>query len=143
MPVQIDLTKAYLSRQYGDLIAVLSWMNDQRALFLIPTFRRGAPWFVVLERAAFEWDDRYSKNIANVAQRAFKACEVLGLSETPIQARRIVAIVNDSIPDLIAMPSAPPVEYHRASYGHLTVREDGKPIVQQDIRVEQDGVTYG
>lgn len=141
--VSIDLSKAHLSRQYGDITAVFSWLNDGRALFMIPTFRRGAPWFVVLEPAAHEWDDRSRTNIVMVAQRAVKACEVLGIEPTPQNARRMVSIVNDAIPDLVRMPSAPPTEYYAASHGQMLLRADGVPLASEEIRVEKQGAIYG
>lgn len=141
--VSIDLSKAWLSRQYGDITAVFSWLNDGRALFLIPTHRVGAPWFVVMEPAAHEWDDQDKKMLSMVVIRAIKACDVLGITPTPQNAHRIVGIVNDALPDLIRMPSAPPVEYHKASYGSMVMRENGVPFAQEEIRVEKQGPTYG
>lgn len=141
--VSIDLSKAHLSRQYGDITAVFSWLNDGRALFLIPTYRRGAPWFVVLEPAAHEWDDHSATNVAMVAMRAMKACEVLGIEPSPINARRIVSLVDDALPDLIRMPSAPPTEYYAASHGQMLLRADGVPLASEEIRIEKQGATYG
>lgn len=139
----IDLRKAYTSRQYGDILAVLSWLNDTRALFLIPAMRRRAPWFVVLEPAAHEWDDHSSTNVRLLAQRAMKACEVLGLEQHPRTAHRIVRIVNDALPDLVRMPSRQPNDFRPASYGQLTMRADGVPIAAEEIRFEDAGATYG
>jgi len=141
--VSIDLRKAHLSRQYGDITAVYSWINDGRALFLIPSYRKGAPWFIVMEPAAHEWDDHDAQNVMQVAHRAVKACEVLGIEPTPQNARRIVSIVNDAIPDLVRMPSAPPTEYYSASHGQMLLRADGVPLAAEEIRIEKQGATYG
>ena len=142
MSAQIDLSKAYLSRVHGDITAIYSWLNDERALFLIPHLRKGAPWFVVMENAAFTWDDQDPRNVAAVVQKSMKACEVLGIEPTPVNCRRIAGIVIDGLPDLIRMPAKPPVEYHNASFGRMELRADGKAIAEEDIRIEKEGATY-
>ena len=73
MGVSLDLRKAHLTRQHGDLVAVYTWMNDERALIMIPAFRAGAPWYIVFESAAFRSDDP-----SYLAKQCIKACEVLG-----------------------------------------------------------------
>lgn len=143
MPVSIDLSKAHRSRPYGDIMAVWSWINDGRALFLIPHRRRGAPWFIVLERAAHEWDDRDPNMLMQVIARAVKACDVLGLTPTPETARRIIRIVNDAIPELAAMPSSPPAEMKRGSWGDLTLRIDGQAVNSVPMQDAVEGATYG
>lgn len=51
MSTTIDTRKAHLVRQHGDLTAIYTWINDERALVLVPTYRPGAPWYVVMESA--------------------------------------------------------------------------------------------
>jgi len=143
MSASIDLRKAHLSRVHGDITAVLSWLNDERALFLIPHLRAGAPWFVVLESSAFSWDDSIPSNVSNVARKAMKACEVLGIESTPTNCRRIAGLIIDTLPDLITMPSAQPKEFHKASYGSLVLRADGQQIGGEEIKLEKQGAVYG
>lgn len=142
MGASLDTSKAHLVRPYGDIVAVWSWLNDGRALFLIPAHRKGAPWFIVMEQAAHEWDDHDATNIRLLAQRATKACEVLGLDPL-LNANRIISIVNDAIPELVAMPSRQPTERRGPSYGQMILRADGKEIAAQEIYNESEGVTYG
>lgn len=143
MPATIDTRKAHLTRQHGDITAIFTWVNDERAMVMVPTFRAGAPWFIVMESAAFTWDDENSRNVPEVVRKSMKACEVLGIEPTPTNCRRIAGIVIDALPDLIRMPSSPPKEYHRASFGHMELRADGQALAGEDIRVEKEGVTYG
>jgi hypothetical protein len=35
MPVSLDLRKAYKVRRHGDLLAIYTWVNDERALVLL------------------------------------------------------------------------------------------------------------
>ncbi len=138
MPATLDLRKAHASRQHGDLLVVFTWINDERAIVLVPAYRPGAPWYVVAESASFRYDDaKY------VAVQCVKACEVLGIKPNTQNWARLGGIIVDSLPDLIRMPSAPRPEYRPGSFGELTLRADGKVQAQQDIRLEREGVAYG
>lgn len=143
MGASIDLRRAHLHRNYGDLVAVWSWLNEERALFLIPRFRKGAPWFVVLEPAAHEWDDRDPRLIMLVIARAVKACDVLGFEPTPANARRIIRIVNDAIPELVAMPHRQEPEKLPGSHGSMILLENGREVGGEEIRLDDTGVQYG
>lgn len=142
MPATIDTRKAHLVRHHGDISAIFSWVNEERAMVLVPNRRPGAPWYVVMDSAAYTWDDSVPGNVATVARKALKACEVLGLEPTPTNCRRIAGIVIDGIPDLIRMPSAPPPEYLRGAIGQMILKEAGKTIAGEDIRVEKEGASY-
>lgn len=142
MPATIDLSKAHMSRVHGDITAIFSWINDERALFLVPHLRKGAPWFIVCESAAYTWDDTDARNIPAVIAKATKACEVLGIEPSPWNCRRIAGLIIDAIPDLVRMPSSPPAEYYRPSFGSMQLRADGQVIAADDIRVEKDGAEY-
>lgn len=142
MGASIDLRKAHHHRQHGDILVIFSWMNDERAMFLMPVVRKRAPWYVLMESAAYEWDDRHKSNIPLIARKLIKVCEVLGIEATPRNCQRLAAIIIDGLPELVQMPSAPPKEFHRASHGQMLLRADGVPINAQDIRIEQQGVEY-
>jgi len=143
MTVSIDLAKAHKSRVHGDLTVIFSWLNDERALFLVPHMRKGAPWYIVCESAAHTWDDEDARNIPQVAAKAAKACEVLGIDPSPWNCRRVAGLIIDSLPELIRMPAAPPTEYLRANFGSMVMRADGKVLASEDIRVEREGAEYG
>lgn len=143
MPVSLDLRKAHAHRTHGDITAIYTWMNDERALVLLPHLRPGAPWYVVMEGAAYTWDDMNSKNVALVARKSMKACEVLGLEPNLTNVRRIASIIIDGLPDLIRMPSSPPKDYVRGSFGTMALMADGVQVAGEDIRFEEEGATYG
>lgn len=142
MGISIDLRKSHLHRKHGDLLAVYTWVNDARALVLIPHMRKGAPWYIVEESAAYLWDDTQPGTSALVAKKAMHACDVLGIEPTAQNAVRVASIIIDGLPDLIRMPAAPEKEHHQASYGQLLLREDGRAIAGEEIRVEKEGATY-
>jgi hypothetical protein len=142
MSATLDPRKAFLTRRHGDLLAIFSWVNDERALILLPARRPGAPWYVVMESAAHTWDDSNPANVPAVAAKALRACEVLGLEPTPRNAQRVAAIVIDGLPDLIRMPAARPAELHPASIGRMTLRADGQTLAEQDLLLETGGATY-
>lgn len=138
MPASIDLRKAFLSRFHGDLMAVYTWVDDERALILIPHLRAGAPWYIVKESAAFKYDDP-----AYLARQCVTACDVLGIEGSKPNWVRVATIINEGLPDLVRMPSAPDVALSRAAYGSMQLRADGQLIGAQDIRLEDRGVIYG
>jgi len=111
-------------------------------MVLLPHLRPGAPWFIVMESASYSWDDSDSRNIGVVVNKSMKACDVLGIEGTPHNCRRVAGIIIDGLPDLIRMPSAPPQEFYRASYGNLLLKADGVPMASEEIRLEKQGVTY-
>ena len=138
MGVSLDLRKAHLSRVHGDITAVYTWVNDERALVLIPTYRKGAPWYVVLESAAFKYDDP-----TYLARQCITACDVLGLEPSRQNWVRVATLINEGLPDLVRMPSAPPTEYLRSAVGRMELRVDGESVAGKDIRIEREGASYG
>ena len=137
MGATLDTRKAHLTRQHGDLFAVYSGANDERALILIPAYRPGAPWYIVLESAAWKYDDP-----SYLAAQCVKACEVLGIEPSRPNWVRVAGIIHEGIPDLVRMPSAPPNELD-AAIGQMQLKADGKIVAEQDIRPEKEGVHYG
>lgn len=142
MPAQLDTRKAHLVRQHGDLVAIYTWVNDERALVLVPARRPGAPWYVVMDSAAYTWDDSDPRNVPAVASKAANACLVLGIEPTSRNAMRVATIIIDGLPDLLRMPSAPSPEFYRPSFGELTLRADGQAVAAEEIRVEKEGATF-
>ncbi len=143
MPATIDTRRAHLVRQHGDVVAIYTWLNDERALVLVPARRPGAPWYCVMESAAYTWDDSDPRAVRAVAAKAAKACEVLGVEPSPRNCARLAGIVIDGIPDLVRMPSVPPPQYHAGDFGEMVLRVDGQPVTAEPIRVEKTGVEYG
>lgn len=139
MAASIDLRKAHQWRQHGDLLAVYTWVNDERALVLLPAHRPGAPWYIVCESAAWKYDD-----VTYLASQCVKACEVLGIEPSRPNWARVASIIHEGLPDLIRMPGAPQRELMNAAIGSMELRADGKTIAQQDIRLEREGgASYG
>ena len=142
MGVSIDLRKSHSAHRYGDINIVLSWMNEKRAMFLIPAYRAKAPWFVIAEEAAFEWSDQDSTNLIDLPGRAAKACEVLGMEPSRSNCFRIISIVNDRMQDFLRMPSAQPPEKMAGTFGQMTLKGDGQILRQEGIQFEDEGATY-
>lgn len=143
MPATIETRNAHLVRHHGDLSAIYTWINDERALVLVPVNRPGAPWYVVMEGAAWTWDYNDPEQVATVARKSRKACEVLGLEPTVRNMARVTSIIAEGIPDLTRMPSAPMPSYLRGAIGQMILKADGKPMAGRDIQVEIPGTSYG
>lgn len=137
--VCLDLNKAHLSRQHGDLMVIFTWVNDERSMVLIPAYRKGAAWYIVCESAAWKYDNKeYLK------RQCMKAAEVLGMEPSPNNWIKLATIIHDGLPDLITMPTGPDKELTSANYGQMELRQGGKTMVAQDIKLErEDGATYG
>lgn len=138
MAAQLDTRKAHLTRRHGDLMAIYTWMDDERALVLIPHLRPGAPWYVVKESAAWKYDD-----VAYLAKQCAIACDVLGIEPSRPNWTRVATIINEGLPDLVRMPAAPLPEYEKAAIGAMKLMEDGKQIAGEDIHLEKEtGASY-
>lgn len=138
MAVSLDLSRAHLSRTHGDLLAVYTWIDDERALVLIPHRRPGAPWYIVKESAAFKYAD-----VGYLFTQGHVACEVLGIEPSSPNCIRVAGIIHEGLPDLVTMPSAPPAEQSKAAIGQMQLRENGKVVNARDIRLDLQGATYG
>jgi hypothetical protein len=149
MSVSIDPRKAHLSRVHGDVTAIYTWIkvgdDDIRALVLAATYRpgnpyvAGAPIYVIQENLAHAYDDPVQ--LAHTARAAAKA---LGLDDSSSTWFKIASIIHEGIPDLIRIPHrAPEPEYLKGNFGHMQVREAGRVIAEEEIRIEAEGPTYG
>lgn len=137
--LSLDLNKAHLSRQLGDLMVIYTWVNDERAMVLIPAYRKGAAWYIVMESAAFKYDNR-----RYLAHQCKKAAEVLGMEPSPNNWMKLATVILDGLPDLIEMPSAPDATLMRAAIGEMSMYENGKLLAGQEVRLErEEGATYG
>jgi hypothetical protein len=150
MPVSLDLRKAWRHQKHGDLIVVLTWVNDQRSLVLLPAHRRNAGWYVLQDNAAYQWgvdhEDAAVRREAmeHAVAQSFIACEMLNLEPSKMNRARVISVITGWIPDLYRMPSAPEPEFNPEAYGHMILRADGKEIAGQDLRTEVSaGANYG
>jgi hypothetical protein len=143
MAISIDLRRAHASYKFGDLTIVLSWLNDERAMFFVPHVRKGAPWFVIREPSAFEWSDQDPDNRIYLMDRAAKACDVLGIEPNQRNCFRIITIVNNLMQELVRMPSVQPPEQHKASLGTFRIMAGDELVHEDDIRLDKvTGIQY-
>lgn len=149
MPVSLDLRKAWKHQRHGDLVVVLTWVNDERTLVLMPALRRGTGWYMVQESAAYRWGVDHAEPavrraaMGHAVAQSYIACTVLDLEPSRMNRARIMSIVTGWVPDLCRMPGSPEPELHKASYGQMILSADGVPIAGQDLREEVSGAEYG
>lgn len=138
MSVQLDPRKAYQAHVIGDILAILTWVNDERALVLMPAHRaQGAPWFVICESAAYKYDNpRY------LAKQAAQCSKVLGMDETASTWFRVADLIMNYLPDLIRMPSAPDPEKLAGAFGSMILKEDGKVLHQEDMQHDEPTLEF-
>jgi hypothetical protein len=138
MPACIDLRKAHQHRQHGDLLAIYTWINGERALVLVPHLRRGAPWYVVMESAAYLYDDP-----AYLARQCPLACEVLGMEPTRANWARVGGIVHEGLPDLFRMPGEPVWERAGREFGQMVMKLNGQEVAREALTTALDeGAAY-
>lgn len=138
MGVSLDLSRAAFHRQHGDILAVYTWVNDERALVLLPARRPRSPaWFIVCESAAWRYEDP-----AYLAQKARVAARALGMDETQSTWLRIATIIIEGLPDLIRMRSAPDPEVLPATAGEINLSIDGEHVSSEEIKVEKRVAEY-
>lgn len=134
MSVSLDPRKAHAVHHKGDVLLILTWVNDERAMVLMPALRLpGSPWFILCESAAYKYDDpRY------LARQSAKAAEVLCMAETSSSAFRIADLIMNYLPDLIRMPSAPvPEKLPGRAYGEMHLKADGKLIHSEVLTLDE------
>ena len=148
MAVSLDLRKAWKHQRHGDMVVVLTWVNEQRSLVLLAQ-RKNAGWYIVQDSAAYLWGiDHPAPEIRRPAMdhanaQARIACEMLNLEPSAMNRHRVIAVITSWLPDLVAMPSSPAPEFKRGSFGQMILNADGKPIAGEELREERNGVTYG
>lgn len=150
MPVSLDLRKAWRHQRHGDLMVVLTWVNDERSLVLMPALRKNAGWAIIGESSAWKWavdhptDPQMRLHAqAHAMVESHKICDQLNLEPSRMNRAKVISIITGWLPDLISMPSAPEPEFRPETYGQIILRADGKPIAAEDIRTEVAGVSYG
>lgn len=136
MGITINTAKAHKWRADGEVTQLLTWVNGERAMVLLATFRNESPWYVLMDSAAWE-----CLQPQGLARKAIKAAEVLGLDTA---APKIGGMIESWLDDLVMMPSAPEQELSKATYGQLTARADGRVIGGEEVRLPVgEGATYG
>lgn len=136
MGITINTAKAHKWRADGEVTQLLTWVNGERAMVLLATHRKGSPWYVLMDSAA--WECLLPQGLA---AKAVKAAEVLGLDGG---AAHIGGMIESWLDDLVQMPSAPEVELSKATYGQLIAKADGELIGGEELRVPvREGASYG
>lgn len=130
MAISLDLSKAFRHKAYGDLLCVLTWVNHERAMVLLPHARKSA-WYIVMEPSVWQYDDpRY------LAAQSKVMCNTLGLEPTPRNCVRVGEIVMSNLADLIRMPDEPEREMPAPAIGEARLYADGQLVHGEDVRAD-------
>jgi len=134
MSVCIDTRKAHLVRKHGDIIAIYTWVNGERAMVLVPAFRKdGTGWYVIPDSAAFQYDDD-----DYLLKAAARACDVMGFGLSAPTAFRIANIIIEGLEDLIRMPAEQPDMVEEAAkkcIGEMHLRADGEVVGSEEVLI--------
>lgn len=139
MTLSVNTRRAHKWRTVGDVTQILTWVNNERAMILLATHREGAPWYILPEPVAHELVDD-----DGLKARAIKAASVIGLDGSAAAVVKVGRMIDEWLDDLVVMPSAPPPQMSKATYGERILRADGKEIAGEEIRLPvADGAVYG
>ena len=126
MGLTVNTARAHATYRRGDLTLILTWVNDERAMVLLPTFRQGASWFIVTDSVAWRYDDPHY-----LARMSVKAAEVMGMEGQEV---RIGSFLHDHLGDLVTMPGAPPPRQTKATHGEIKFLRGGKEVGGEEAR---------
>ena len=78
-----------------------------------------------------------------LARQSLLAARCMDMDMNRSAIQRIASIIMDGLGDLIRMPSAPPAEQLKSSFGETKVFADGQLIGGEEIRLDKaEGLTY-
>ena len=138
MSVQLDPRKAHKAHIVGDIMVILTWVNDERAMVFMPAHReQGSPWFIICESAAWKYDNPHY-----LAKQSVQAARVMRMDETTSTWRRVADIIMNYLPDLIRMPAAPEPEKLDSAIGTVSLRADGELLHSEDIKIDKPVLEY-
>jgi len=130
MPIILGGGNCYRKRTHGDISVAFHWLNNEPCMVLFPTFRRGpgvTPFAVPLSCA---WE--YAEDEILV-EKAYKACEIMGLGDDKGVVMKVARIMNDSLPDLIEMPPMPVKPKESTGSGEMTIKVDGDKVAEFEV----------
>lgn len=137
MAVQIGGEKAYITRTHGDLGVSFQWLNNEPAMFLFPAHRgagRAGAFVIPLESAHKYVRPNGHPNVEYVTEQAAVAAGVMGMPITRDTLRKVLDVIADGMPDLIAMPPEPVSQIRRPEpVGGLTVKVDGETVHEREV----------
>jgi len=103
MPIILGGGKCWKVRQHGDLCVAFHWINKEPAMVLYPAYRRvGVTPFAIPLDSAYDYAED-----ARLIEKAALAADLMGYGADRPTIHRIASVINDALPDLLAMPPEP------------------------------------
>ena len=135
MPVLLGGETAWRVRTNGEIVSSYQWMNGEPAMFL---YRRGArvgAAFVLPLKNAYLWaNNNGHPNLDHAIPSAETVAKVLGLSADRSSITRIIDVILDGLPDLVAMPPQRPIDTPKApTVGEMAIKLDGQTIAEFEV----------
>lgn len=139
MGVSLSAGRCHRVIPRGEITVLLTWVDGERAMVLVPTYRKSAGWYVICDSAAYQYaDDDY------LVQAAFKAVQVMGLDQTERAAFNVADAISSWLAELVMMPPEPDWQAVEAAaaIGDLSFRAGGNVVHQDVVTADAGGVAY-
>lgn len=143
MAVSFGGESAWKTQVVGDVIRSFHWVNDEPAMVLYPARARSvqAGAYVICLSSAFKYDD-----MQYLIQQSAIAARVMGMDSTRYTIHRIGSAIHDGLLDLIKMPPEPQWVKDASLgevYAEMQVKQDGKVIIEREVREGERGGVHG
>ena len=130
--------KAWKVYRKGDVGVGFHWINGEPAMVLFPSSRQtglGVVPFVLPLEVAWQYADSSGHpNLLNALPAAIDAARCLGMSSDPGTLHRIIDVIVDGIPDLVAMPPEPDWTKPRPTGDDvLSIKRDGEVVLEAAV----------
>jgi len=125
----------HLQRVTGDIVSEFKWHDGEPVVILyraVPTTKTGA--YMIELKDAHLYAASNGMPTPKLFHNAIEACRAIGFYDDSHAVRRMMDIILDGMPDLIAMPPEPKASEDAnrpaADGDELTIKLDGKTIAE-------------
>lgn len=145
MGIVVGGERAWRVFRKGDIAVALHWINGEPAMVLFPAamtegkVRRIVPFVVPLAVLHEYVRSDGHPNLMRALQGATDAARCLGMTPELSVVHRIIDLIVEAAPDLVAMPPEPVAlaqEREQAGpvVGELTLKDGGRTVVETEVR---------
>jgi hypothetical protein len=133
MPFEVGGSKCWRKFRRGNLLAALHWLDGEPAILLAAAGSRSAYAIPLPVIHQYARADGYPEPEA-LARLAPAVADHLGLGLDRSTLYQVVEIVLDALPDLVAMPPAPPADQKpEAGSAGLVIKQGGRIVFEREV----------
>ena len=125
-------------RSQGGIGVAYHWIEGKPSMCLYPLSAMtikppGA--YVIPQREAYRFAHSNGEpELDEAIPAAARACEIMGVHQTPAMLRHIVDAILDGLPDLIEMPPEPEqLKPVKPNVGEMAIKVDGETVMERTV----------